>query len=108
MIKQCLICDSRAVLTQEAARGIALLAGLAVGALRGVQDTNQGTQDRFGYNSLLSGFAAITPAYPSALKIAEDVAKYHFAGFNCLCLLCGALFDDPVEQESSETTKQSP
>ena len=108
MIRQCLICDSRAVLTQEAARGIALLAGLADGALRGVQDTNQGTQDSLAYNSLLSGLAAIAPTYPSALRLAEDVAKYHFAGFNCLCLRCGALFDEPREKESSETTKQPP
>ena len=38
MIRQCVICDSRAVLPQEVARDIALLAGLADGALRGVQD----------------------------------------------------------------------
>lgn len=107
MIRQCLICDSRAVLPQEAARGIALLAGLADGALRGVQDTNQGTQDRLGYNSLLSGLAAIAPTYPSALQLAEDVAKYHFAGFDCLCLRCGALFDEAVK-EASEQAPQPP
>ncbi|MEA9988154.1 hypothetical protein QN404_04515 [Pseudomonas sp. RTS1] len=102
MIRQCLICDSRAVLTQEAARGVALLAGLADGALRGVQDTNQGTQDRLGYNSLLSGLAAIAPTYPSALRLAEDVAKYHFAGEDCLCLRCGALFDEAVKEASEQ------
>ena len=107
MIRQCLICDSRAVLPQEAARGIALLAGLADGALRGVQDTNQGTQDRLGYNSLLSGLAAIAPTYPSALRLAEDVVKYHFAGFDCLCLRCGALFDEAVK-EASEQAPQPP
>lgn len=35
MIGQCLICDSQAVLTLEAERGIALLFGLADGAVRG-------------------------------------------------------------------------
>lgn len=107
MIRQCLICDSRAVLPQEAARGIALLAGLADGALRRVQDTNQGTQDSLAYNSLLSGLAAIAPTYPSALQLAEDVAKYHFAGFDCLCLRCGALFDEAVK-EASEQAPQPP
>lgn len=107
MIRQCLICDSRAVLPQEAARGIALLAGLADGALRRAQDTNQGTQDSLAYNSLLSGLAAIAPTYPSALQLAEDVAKYHFAGFDCLCLRCGALFDEAVK-EASEQAPQPP
>ena len=102
MIRQCLICDSRAVLPQEAARGIALLAGLADGALRRAQDTNQGTQDSLAYNSLLSGLAAIAPTYPSALQLAEDVAKYHFAGFDCLCLRCGALFDEAVKEASEQ------
>ncbi|TFY85907.1 hypothetical protein DYL61_28870 [Pseudomonas nabeulensis] len=74
MIRQCLICDSRAVLPQEVARGIALLAGLA----------------------------AIAPTYPSALRLAEDVAKYHFAGFDCLCLRCGALFDEAVKEASEQ------
>ena len=40
MIRQCLICDSQAVLTLEAARGIALLFGLADGAVRGARKTH--------------------------------------------------------------------
>lgn len=105
MLRYCLICDSKAVLTREAAKGIALLLGLADSALREAQKSNENTQAP-GSHLLINGLAAITPAYRSALRVAEDVAKYHFAGFNCLCLRCGALFDEPREKESSETTKQ--
>ena len=107
MLRYCLICGSKAVLTREAAKGIALLLGLADSALREAQKSNENTQAP-GSHLLINGLAAITPAYPSALRVAEDVAKYHFAGFNCLCLRCGALFDEPREKESSETTKQPP
>lgn len=93
MNRQCLICDSQAVLTLEAARGIALLIGLTDGALQGSHYAHGSSQDRPGYSSLLNGLAAIVPAYPSALRVADDVGKYQFAGFDCLCLRCGALFD---------------
>ena len=76
-------------------------------ALREAQKSNENTQAP-GSHLLINGLAAITSAYPPALRVAEDVAKYHFAGFNCLCLRCGALFDEPGEKESSKTTKQPP
>jgi len=37
MNRQCLICDSSAVLTQDAAKGLALLVGLFSGAIKGAQ-----------------------------------------------------------------------
>jgi hypothetical protein len=80
-----LICDSKAVLVREAAKGIALLVCLADSALREAQKANEDSQAPDSH-LLINGLAAITPAYPSALQVAEDVAKYHFAGFNCLCL----------------------
>ena len=107
MLRYCLICDSKAVLTREAAKGIALLLGLVDSALLEAQKANENTQAP-GSHLLINGLAAITPAYPPALRVAEDVAKYHFAGFNCLCLRCGALFDEPVTQKACETTKQPP
>lgn len=94
MIRRCLICDSQAVLTLKPAKGIALLIGLADGTVRGAQNTHESAQGRPGYNSLLSGLAAIAPAYPSALRAADDVGKYQFSGFDRLCLRCGALFDE--------------
>ncbi len=98
MSRQCLICDSQAVLTLEAAKGIALLISLADGVVRGAQNTHESPQDRPRYNSLLSGLAAIVPAYPSALRVADDIGKYQFSGFDCLCLRCGALFDEEAAE----------
>ncbi|EZO28630.1 hypothetical protein AJ60_05693 [Pseudomonas aeruginosa 3573] len=65
MNRQCLICDSSAVLTRDAAKGPPLLAGLFNGAhARG----------------------------------AEDVVRFHFAGFDCLYLHCEALSDETAER----------
>lgn len=45
---------------------------------------------------LMSGLAAITPTYPAALAAAENVARFHFEGFDCLCLRCVAVLDAAV------------
>ena len=89
MNRQCLICESRAVMTRDAARGLALLVGLIDGAMLGARSTPA----ECGHDVLMNGLAAITPAYPAARDAAEDVARFHFGGFDCLCLRCGALFD---------------
>lgn len=34
-----------------------------------------------------------------ARKAAEDVVRFHFAGLDCLCLRCGALFDETTENQ---------
>ncbi|OKS16777.1 hypothetical protein BH607_16795 [Pseudomonas aeruginosa] len=89
MNRQCLICESRAVITRDAARGLALLVGLIDGA---IQEARSAPRD-CGHAVLMRGLAAITPTYPAARDAAEDVARFHFGGFDCLCLRCGALFD---------------
>lgn len=42
----------------------------------------------------IRGLAAVVPSYPAAMAAAEDVAKFHSSGFDCLCLRCGALLDE--------------
>ncbi|HBP5443762.1 TPA: hypothetical protein L6B67_01285 [Pseudomonas aeruginosa] len=97
MNRHCLICESEAVLTREATRGLALLIGLLGAAMRGAQHN----QNESGYDRLLNGLAAITPACPDALEGAKDVARHHFAaGFDCLCLHCGAMFDRNAEHNN--------
>ncbi|MEQ6328913.1 hypothetical protein VLF92_11350 [Pseudomonas chengduensis] len=95
MNRQCLICDSSAVLTRDAAKGLSLLVGLLNGAIKGAQRPHEGN----GHAGLLSGLAAIAPAYPDAREAVEDVVRFHFAGFDCLCLRCGALFDETAESK---------
>lgn len=93
MNRQCLICDSSAVLTREAAKGLTLLIGLFNGAIEGAQRPHE----RSGQSALLSGLAAVVPAYPAARKEADEVVRFHFADFDSLCLRCGALFNEAAE-----------
>ncbi|HHG5534356.1 TPA: hypothetical protein ACPWRH_002620 [Pseudomonas aeruginosa] len=90
MNRQCLICESSAVLTRNAAEGLTLLIGLFNGVIKGAQQAHEGSY----HTALLSGLAAIAPAYPAAQKAAEDVVRFHFARSDCLCLRCGAVFDE--------------
>lgn len=93
MNRHCLMCESKAVITCEAAKGLALLLGLVDGAIQGARRTPpEGSHD-----ALNNGLTEIFPSYPSALRAAEDVERFHFAGFGCLCLRCGARFNEGTE-----------
>ena len=93
MGRQCLICESKAVITCEAAKGLALLLGLIDGAIQGARSAPvEGSLD-----ALTNGLTEVLPSYPSALRAAEDVERFHFAGFDCLCLRCGARFNEGAE-----------
>ncbi len=108
MSRRCLICESSAILTKDAAVSIALIMGIAGGWLQAVQQVNKDTQSHtetpleHWYSLLLDGLASVVPSYHSALQIASDVTRYQFASFNCHCLRCGAIFNDAsVELEQS-------
>ena len=105
MITPCLICDSEAILTREAAMGTALLAGLVNAAIQGAQRERTEAHDDTGYSLLLNGLAEIASTYPQAMAAAGDVAKYHFAGFDCLCLRCGARYNEGA-LDATETPRQ--
>jgi len=93
MSRQCLICESKAVITCAAAKGLALLMGLVDGAIQGARRAPiKGSHD-----ALNNGLTEILPSYLSALRVAEDVGRFHFAGFDCLCLRCGARFNEGAE-----------
>lgn len=95
MLRLCLICESTAILTKATAQGITLLLSLSDSALQQAQKGHEDAQ-ALGSHPLINGLAAIPPpALPSALRVAEDVAKYYLGAFNCLCLRCGVRFDDP-------------
>lgn len=58
MNRQRLICDSSAVLTRDAAKGLTLLIGLLNGAIEGAQSPHE----RFGQSALPSGLTAVVHA----------------------------------------------
>lgn len=98
MSRQCLICDSPAILTRQAAIGIALVIRLANSAVREAQNTNEKKRNLLW---LLDAAAGIASAYPDALRTAERVAKFQLSRFDCLCLECGALFYTETEPTPS-------
>lgn len=93
MNRQRLICDSSAVLTRDAAKGLTLLIGLLNGAIEGAQSPHE----RFGQSALPSGLTAVVHAYPAARKEPDEVVRFHLADFDSLCLRCGALFNEAAE-----------
>lgn len=97
MNRQCLICDSSAVLTRDADKGVTLLVGLFNCAIKVAQRPHEGSGDA----ALLS--AAVAAAYPETRKAPEDVVRFHFAGFDCLCLRCGALLYETAESQEGLT-----
>ncbi|TKJ79972.1 hypothetical protein PspCFBP13509_11010 [Pseudomonas sp. CFBP13509] len=93
MNRQRLICDSSAVLTRDAAKGLTLLIGLLNGAIEGAQSPHE----RFGQSALPCGLTAVVHAYPAARKEPDEVVRFHLADFDSLCLRCGALFNEAAE-----------
>lgn len=102
MSRQCLICASGAVITCEAAKGLALLLGLVDGAIQGARRAP--VED--SHDALTNGLKETLPSYPSALRAAEYIGRFHFAGFECLCLRCGVCFK-ACRVATSSTTHNS-
>lgn len=101
MSRQCLICDSHAILTQEAAKGIALMITLADSTCCKVQEA-KGRAIHEGRDLLVVALAAMAQNHATAAKTAGDVAKHHFGGFYYLCLRCGARFDDAAMHKAMQ------
>ena len=82
MSRRCLICESSAILTKDAAVSIALIMGIGGGWLQAVQQAHKDTQSHtetpleHWYNLLLDGLASVVPSYHSALQIASDITRY--------------------------------
>lgn len=80
MNRQCWICESRAVMTRKAAKGLALLVGLIDGAAQGAR-SEPGECNR---DMLTSGLAAITPTYPW-MRLRMSPASTSGASIACAC-----------------------
>ena len=101
MSRRCLICESNAILTKDAAVGIVLLVGIAGGWLQAIRKDAPSyscSPLEHCYYLLLRGLASVVPSYRSASQVAADVTRYQFGDFDCHCLRCGAIFSETQEQ----------
>lgn len=106
MSRHCLICDSSAVLPKDAALGITLLIGILDGVLHGIRqpgmptptlDSPPGSALGELFEATLGGAAGALTGHQLGLQGSQDVAKFWFGSHNCLCLRCGATFDEQPE-----------
>ncbi|WP_061292026.1 hypothetical protein [Azotobacter vinelandii] len=107
MTTRCLICDSSVVLSQEEAQAIALLIGLLDGFLKGIQGESSATPGGAVANPLghtvsrmIKGISGAVSNWADTQAFIREHRKFHFMGYDRLCLRCGALFDDSPNVES--------
>lgn len=108
MNRHCLICDSIAVLPRDTAMGIAVLAGIVDGALRAVSQsaaTRAGSSTpherslEYVFSIIPVAAAGVIDGSHAGLEASRDIAKYWFSIHTCLCLRCGATFDEQSNEE---------
>ncbi|MHC8299137.1 hypothetical protein [Pseudomonas sp. ZS1P83] len=108
MPTRCLICDSQAVLSKEATNAAVMLIGTIDNFLLGVHQAHtQGreTGAEIRQESLLvqlldligESVSSTTSGYTALTAFAKDVQKYQFGDYDCLCLRCGAKFDQKAD-----------
>ncbi|MPQ70842.1 MULTISPECIES: hypothetical protein [unclassified Pseudomonas] len=100
----CLICDSKAVISKDAANAAVMLIGTIDSFLLAVRQAyTQGLEiDQETRNESLlvrmleligKGFSGATSDHIAMTAFAQDVQKYQFSHYDYLCLRCGARFD---------------
>lgn len=108
MTTPCLICDSSAVLTQDASNALIHLAYALNGFMRGALQAQRHDLETHTRNLretplaqllhlLAEGTAAALADSRESQSFAQDVAKYQFSGYDCLCLRCGATYDEQID-----------
>ncbi|HBO9053364.1 TPA: hypothetical protein L5D50_000825 [Pseudomonas aeruginosa] len=107
MTIRCLICNSSVVLSQEEAQAIALLIGLLDGFLKGIQGASSATPEStvaspLGHtlSMMIEGISGAASNWADTQDFAREHRKFHFMGYDRLCLRCGALFNDSPDVES--------
>lgn len=103
MPTSCLICNSSVVLSKDAAQVIATLIGSLDAFLKGIQPTNpdalaqrdQRGPLEYAFNRMLAGMSAVHTSWPDTYAFIKDVRRHQFMEYQCLCLRCGAKYDEP-------------
>lgn len=105
---RCLICESKAVLSKEAANTAVLLIGTIDNFLLGVRQAHiqdSGVDSGIKHESLLmqlldligESVSSATSGYTAMATFAKDVQKYQFGHYDYLCLRCGAKFNQNAD-----------
>lgn len=98
---ECLICNSSAVLTRDAASAIARMLGIAESFIKGAQQAAVSPSPADSQplaqvlNMITGGTSAISSDWEGIDTWIQDMQRYQFMGYTNLCLRCGALFDAP-------------
>ncbi len=101
METRCLICESTLVVTKTQAQAVSLLLGTLGGFLEGCSETrvqsnthqNHSIGDMFQIvlERLTRAVESATSGCAQSWEFAQDVQRFHFGEFECLCLRCGAV-----------------
>lgn len=104
MTTRCLICDSRVVIHEDVAEAITMLIGATNGFLRGISNAHaHASRSPVDYPEnplastlflLVSGVAGAQFGCTESAGFVQAVKKYHFSGYDYLCLRCGARYDE--------------
>jgi len=98
----CLICNSSAVMSKDAAKAIALLICTLNGFLRAAQQAHSPGQAgapadspiEQAFNLMIDGVSGAVSSWANSTAFIKDVQKYQFMHYGYLCLRCGAKFDE--------------
>ena len=98
----CLICNSSAVMSKDAAKAIALLICTLNGFLcatrqaRSPGQTEAPTESPIeqAFNLMVDGVSGAVSSWANSTTFIKDVQKYQFMHYGYLCLRCGAKFDE--------------
>lgn len=108
----CLICNSSVVLSKEAAQVIASLIGSLDAFLRSIQpQTEPVAPTQLGqrspleqaFNRMLQGLSAVHTSWLDIHAFIKDVHRHQFMEYQCLCLRCGAKYDESTTSTGQET-----
>lgn len=105
MTKRCLICSSSVVLSKDAAKALARLMGALDGFLYGIQKSSAREQPvvsdlhcesplERAFNLMIDGVSGAASNWNNTSDFIRDVRKYQFMEYDCLCLRCGAKYDE--------------
>lgn len=98
---ECLICNSSAVLTRDAASAIACVLGMTASFIKRAQRVAVSASSADAQplaqalNTITGGISAISSDWEGINTWIQDMQRYQFMGYTNLCLRCGALFDAP-------------